>query len=132
METSHPGFWEGIAQNLAGAGHLRLIVQPVIAIILGVRLGIADAHEGKAPFGLRLLHTHRGRGEVAKQALSDVIVPFCVAIVVDSILQHYTLGYIRPIAALIVGVLLVFLPFALARGFTNRIVRRSRHADATT
>lgn len=120
------GFWEGIVDVARGRGQLRLLVQPLMAIILGVRLGIADAREGKAPFLLRLFVTERQRARLARQAASDVVVPFTVAIVIDGLLQYYALGYVRPLAAIAVGAILIWLPFSISRGLTNRIYRRTR------
>jgi hypothetical protein len=124
---SGPGFFQGIADVLGGKGELRLIVQPAMAILFGIRLGISDAREGRLPFVLRVF---RSRGGTVRLALRDIIVPFCIAIVIDAILQHVTLGHVRPVAALVVGILLVWLPFATARALTNRIARaiRRRHA----
>jgi len=111
------GFFAGIARVLGGKGELRLIIQPLVAIVLGIRLGLADAREHRAPYGVRVLHSRHH----LRFALSDIVVPFCIAIVIDAILQHYTLGYVRPLAAVLVAALLVWLPYSLARGFTNRI-----------
>jgi hypothetical protein len=120
---SAAGFFQDIASSLGGKGELRLIVQPTMAILFGIRLGISDAREGRTPFVLRVFTA--GGGNV-RLALRDIIVPFCIAIAVDAILQHATLGYVRPVAALVVGILLVWLPFAAARAFTNRIARAIR------
>ena len=96
---SAPGFFQGIADVLGGKGELRLIVQPALAILLGIRLGISDAREGRTPFVLRVFTAPR---ENVRLALHDVIVPFCIAIAVDAILQHATLGHVRPVAASVV------------------------------
>ncbi len=42
------GFFETIARDLSGKGQFRLILQPLAALILGVRFGIADANAGKS------------------------------------------------------------------------------------
>jgi hypothetical protein len=121
------GFFEGILRDLtSGKGQLRLVIQPAVAIFLGARLGIADAHEGKAPFLLRLFKTSASRARLFKESLSDVVMPLCVGIVIDSILQHYTLGFVRPVHAVFVGLLLVWLPYAVSRALSNRIARRLR------
>lgn len=112
------GFFEGITRVL-GHGQVRLILQPLLAIVAGIRLGIADAREDQAPFVIRLF---RNRSHVLRRAFSDIIVPFAIAIVIDSILQYTTLGYVRPLAAVLVALLLVWLPFSTARGVTNRLV----------
>lgn len=125
----HVGFWKGIEVVLVGKGHLRMIVQPTIAIILGIRLGVSDAKAGRAPFLLQLF-TGEHRKVLLKQALKDILIPLTVAVVLDGILQAITLHRVRPLAALMVGGLLVALPFAIARALTNRVVTRSHHRPA--
>lgn len=130
------GFWEGIRDVATGRGQLRLILQPLIAGIIGARLGIADAKEGREPFVVRLIHAERyDRRTLAKGALMSVVIPFCVAIVLDGVLQYLTFGYVRPLAAVVMGILLIALPFAIARGAINRVYRRRHpheHHPATT
>jgi hypothetical protein len=114
------GFFQGIAHDLSGKGQLRLVLQPAVAILLGIRLGLADAHEHREVFLARVFESRHG---IIKRAFADVVVPFCIALGVDMILQHYTLGYVRPLAAVLVAVLLVWIPFAASRGFVNRFAR---------
>ncbi|MGN6110882.1 MAG: hypothetical protein ACTHU0_37620 [Kofleriaceae bacterium] len=126
--TADVGFWETIVRDLGGTGHLRLIFQPLLAIIIGVRLGLADAREGRAPFLLRLFTTSQRGAARLREAFSDILLPFTFAVILDGILQHYTLGRIRPVAALLVGAMLVWLPFSLARAASNRLSRRCHRA----
>lgn len=123
-------FWQGIAETLTGRGQLRLILQPTIAIIIGLRMGITDAKLGEAPFLWRLA-TADDRRVVAKAAFRKILVPFCLAIVLDGVLQYLTLGYVRPLAALVVGLMLIFAPFAISRALTNRVYRYRRPARST-
>ncbi|HVT10273.1 MAG TPA: hypothetical protein VHO67_22590 [Polyangia bacterium] len=131
---THVGFWEGIARDLTGRGMLggrfqiRLILQPMVAMILGVRLGIRDAKEGKPAFFMSFVTGGRGRWAILRQGLRDAIVPLCVAFVLDGILQEIILHRVRPAAAVVVGLLLVFLPFVLMRGISNRIWSHRHHA----
>lgn len=120
------GFFETIARDLSGKGQFRLILQPLAAVILGIRLGIADANAGKPPFLNRLIMHRHQRWTIFKESLSDAVFPLVVALVMDGILQHITFGRIRPLAALLVGALLVWLPFVFTRAVTNRIWRRIR------
>src|SRR3954467_2311955 len=105
------GFWEHLARDLSGKGQFRLVLQPAMAILLGIRLGLADAKQGKGPFGFRLFTERHGRWELFKESLSDAIMPLGFALVMDSILQYLTLHHIRLLTAFIVGGLLVWLPF---------------------
>jgi hypothetical protein len=130
MATTDPGFWQGIMETATGRGQLRLIIQPTIAIIVGLRMGISDAKLGKDPFLMRLALTSSDRSGVLKEAAGKLLVPFCLAIVFDGILQYLTLGYVRPLAALIMGALLIFVPFTVSRSFTNRIYRRRQPQPA--
>src|SRR6185295_20358983 len=118
-------FWDHLMRDLSGKGQFRLILQPAMAILLGIRLGMADAKEGRKPFGLRLFTERHQHWALLKQSLSDAVLPLCFALVLDSILQYLTLGSVRPLGAVVVGGLLVWLPFIAARGFTNRFWRRT-------
>lgn len=125
------GFWEGVVQGLSGKGQFRLILQPTMAFILGVRLGIADAKEGKGPFLFRLFTTRYGHWELFKRSLSDAAMPLILALLMDGLLQYLTLHRVRPMQAVVVGALLVWLPFTITRGLTNRIWKHA-HARKVT
>ena len=43
-------FIEDIPKRLAGPGRFRFILQPLIATILGIRNGLADARAGRPPY----------------------------------------------------------------------------------
>jgi hypothetical protein len=123
-------FWEDMMRNLGGRGQFRLFLQPAMAILLGIRLGFADAKAGHAPFFLRLFHGSGQRGSLLKQTLRDAAIPLCVALAVDAVLQFLTLPRVRPLGLLFVAVLLVWLPFTLSRAFSNRLwhhLPRGRH-----
>jgi hypothetical protein len=130
--VSDVGFFEGIARELAGPGRLRLLVQPAMALALGVRLGIVDAKEGKPPFLFRLLRTSQRPWALLRASLWDVAIPFTLAVGLDSVLQYLAVGFVRPLAALTVAALLVWIPFALSRAITNRVWRRGRHRSEET
>lgn len=124
--------WEGIAETLTGRGQFRLILQPLMSIIIGIRIGIADAKSREVPFVKRLVSVSRGeRRALAKATFRQILIPFCIAIVLDGVLQYLALGYVRPLAAVIVGLLLIFVPFAISRSWTNRFYRHRHPARAT-
>jgi len=130
---AHVGLFDGIWRDLTGRGmfggkfQIRLIAQPIVALLLGTRFGIRDAKQGKEPFFMTLVDAKHDRGANLKQGLRDAIVPLCVAFVLDGILQRIILGHIRLLGAVVVGALLVFLPFLIGRGFANRIWTHGHH-----
>ena len=121
------GLFDGIWRDLTGRGmfggkfQIRLILQPLVALLLGVRLGIRDAKHGKPPFFMSLVDPKHDRRANLKQGLRDAIVPLGVAFVLDGILQRMILGHVRWLGAVVVDSLLVFLPFLIGRGLANRI-----------
>jgi hypothetical protein len=123
-------FWRDIAETLTGRGQMRLVLQPTMAILIGLRMGVLDAKLGESPFLWRLA-TADDRRLVAKEAFRKVLIPLCIAIVLDGVLQYLTHGYVRPLAAIIVGLLLIFAPFAISRALTNRIYRYRRPTRIT-
>lgn len=120
------GFWEGVIRELtAGQGQFRLLLLPAVALVLGVRAGIADAREGTLPFGRRLREANEPRAQVMKDSVKRALDPLALAFILDVILQRLTLGYVRPLAAIIVGAALAWIPFVIVRGVMNRFWRRS-------
>lgn len=114
------GLWEGIWHELSTAGRFRLILQPTLAVILGIRIGLADARAGHQPFLARLIRSRHERWSLVRESIGHAAVPLTLALVMDSVFQYLALGRIRVVGALIVGILLVWLPFSSARGLANR------------
>jgi uncharacterized membrane-anchored protein len=104
-----------------GKVQIRLILQPLIAIVLGLRFGVRDAKAGKQPFFYALVRGDGHRGALLRHAARDAIMPLIVAVIIDSILQQLINQRIRPFAAVIVGGVLVFLPFLIVRALANRV-----------
>lgn len=115
-------FLEKLVARLTGPMHFRLILQPLVAIALGIRDGLKDARAGRPPFLMDLIVRPEGRRRQLKQALQSLIKPLIIAIVLDAVVQYLMFGAIYPVAAVFVGVVLIAVPYSLARGLTNRIV----------
>ncbi len=127
MSIHAVGFWEGILEVAEGRGQLRLVLQPLIAAFVGLRLGITDVKLGKDPFLRRLALETKNRRALLKEAARTLVIPFALAIVIDGVLQYLMLGRVRPLAALVMGILLIWIPFSIARSLANRIYRRLRY-----
>jgi hypothetical protein len=119
-------FFHAIGADLGGRGifggsfQLRLIIQPLLAMLLGLRFGIRDAKQGRPPILIDVARTKGQRGSLLGHAARDAIIPLILAFILDCILQQIINHRIRPVAALIVGGLLVFLPFLIIRALANR------------
>ena len=120
---------ETLEAMLGGPGRMRFVLQPLVAIILGVRDGRADAAAGRPPYVVAVLFADEGRREGLVSALRTLTKPLLVAVVLDAVLQYVIFSSIRLWQALAVGTTLIALPYVLARGITNRYVqRRARRA----
>jgi hypothetical protein len=117
-------FFQDILARLSGPGRLRFIVQPTVAIFLGLRSGIKDAHLGLPPFLWALTFHKAHRLELLRSAFASIRDLLAIAIVLDVISQFLIFHEVRPGAALLVGPVLITAPYVLARALTNRIVRR--------
>lgn len=117
-------FFQDILARLSGPGRLRFIVQPTVAIILGMRSGIKDAREGVPPFLWALAFHGKRRRVLLRSAFASIQDLVAIAILLDVISQVLIFHEVRPGAALLVGPLLITLPYVLARALSNRFVRR--------
>ena len=127
--TDH--FFHDILARLSGPGRLRFILQPTVAIILGARGGVKDACAGLPPFLWSLvLHTERRR-ELLRSALTATRNLVAIAVLLDLISQFLIFREIRPGAALVVGPVLIGVPYAVSRALSNRIWHWRNHHKPT-
>jgi len=110
-----------ILELLRGPGTLRFVIQPAIAILLGMRDGRNDAKSGRPPYFRGQLLVKGKRKESLQVGLRAVAMPLTLAVVLDSFLQFYIFGIWRLQWALIVGLCLVGIPYVITREIANRI-----------
>ena len=116
-------FFEDLPRRLTGPGRFRFILQPLVAILLGVRAGRADALAGRPPFILAVLaHPQHRRQMLAEtaRALANIVL---VGVLLDAVSQWLILGVAHPGAAIVVGPVLIGLPYAVARALSNRLAQ---------
>jgi hypothetical protein len=114
-------FLVDMPKRLSGPGRFRFLLQPTMAIVLGVAAGRADARAGRPPYLWALVFGGDGRGRILRGALGDIANLLLAGVLVDSVCQWLILGASYPGAALVVGPLLIAAPYALARALANRV-----------
>jgi hypothetical protein len=119
-------FVDDLAARLTGAMSFRFILQPALAVLLGIRDGLLDARAGTPPFIADLLFRPQHRARQLKAAFHRLLSPILIAILLDAIAQHLIFQHVRPVAALLVGTFVMGLPYAVARGLSNRLAS-ARH-----
>lgn len=126
------GFFQDILARLSGPGRLRFIIQPTVAVLLGLRSGIRDAQAGLPPFLWALAFHREHRRELLRSGLVSIRDLVAVAILLDVISQFIIFHNVRPGAALLVGPVLITLPYAVTRAVANRVAHRKNYLAPTT
>ena len=124
MDLFPRSFGEGFEARITGPGKGRFVLQPLVAIALGTRDGIADAKQGKPPYYIRILFTSEPTLDLLKTSLKRIGTPLALGIVLDMILQWVIFQSVLLLPAILAGAILVALPYSLARGLSNRVARR--------
>ncbi|HQR31019.1 MAG TPA: hypothetical protein PLL32_11460, partial [Anaeromyxobacteraceae bacterium] len=119
-------FLEELPARFTGRGRLRFILQPTVAILLGVRGGLADARAGHPPYLLGLLTSGERRRELLRSGVAAARNLLAMGVILDLVFQVVLYGAVHPGAALVIGPILICAPYALSRALTNRVVRRFR------
>lgn len=127
--------WQRVVNDMiarvSGPMHFRLIMQPAMAMFFGIKDGIRDAKEGNPPYFWTIFFNRVDRSRLIKSGLRSVAKVLIFAVILDAIFQLIELRWFYPGEAIIVALLLAFVPYLLIRGPTNRVYRRwtSRHAS---
>ena len=114
-----------IEAMLHGPGRLRFVVQPLLAIALGVRDGRRDTAAGRPPYVPDLLFVHATRKEELMTGFQALAKPLALAVMLDAVVQYIIFRSVRLWHALLAGTILIALPYATARSLANRYVERS-------
>jgi hypothetical protein len=117
-------FFEDLPKRLMGPGKLRFVIQPALAILFGWKAGRTDVLHG-SPFLLRRLFSGAAeRGVIAKETIEAIGVLLLMGILMDSVFQWILLGVSYPGAALVVGPVLITVPYAAARTLAGAVPMR--------
>jgi hypothetical protein len=125
-------FLADIPKRLFGPGRFRFLLQPTVAVTLGIAAGRADARAGRPPYLWSLLFGTADRVHLVRSALADIASLLLAGVLVDSVCQWLILGASYPGAALVVGPVLITVPYAVARALANRATTiRRLHREVT-
>ena len=117
-----------IAQNLldrpGGPFVFRFVLQPVMATLAALRDGMRDARSGRAPFLWTVLTDpgqRRGRLDEALLATSRIVL---LGLAIDTVYQFIEFESFHPAEAVLIALLLAFVPYLVLRGLVTRVARR--------
>jgi hypothetical protein len=125
-------FFDDMLARLSGPGRFRFLLQPTVAILLGSRDGRKDARRGLPPYLWALTFHREHRRELLRGAFAAVRELVAVAILLDVLSQFLIFREIHPGAAILLGPVLIGMPYAVSRAFANRVVRNKSFRASST
>jgi hypothetical protein len=115
--------WNNLLDRPAGPLTLRFLLQPMMSTIFGVRDGIRDAKLERTPYFWTILTDPAKRRARLREGMISTGKIIILAIILDLIYQIIELKTFYPAEALIVAVILAFIPYVIIRGLVGRIER---------
>ena len=115
--------WQNLLERASGPMTFRLILQPMMATIAAFIDGIKDARTGRAPFLETVLTDPAKRVGRMQEAVISTARIMLLGLVMDAIYQGIELHTFHPAEAVIIALLLAFLPYVALRGIISRIAR---------
>jgi hypothetical protein len=115
--------WQDLVARPTGPMKFRFLLQPIMSVIAALRDGIQDAKSDRSAYFWTILSNpteRRGRLEEGLVSTARVIL---LGLCMDAIYQLIELNSFYPVEAVIVAVVLAFLPYLLLRGPIARIAR---------
>lgn len=108
----------------SGPLHIRLWIQPAMAIAFAIHTGLRDAREHKPAFLWEVISNPTQRRALLYTAWKDIGMLIIIAFLVDLIYQLIMLNSFYLLQALIVTFVLAVLPYIIFRGIATRLASR--------
>ena len=116
--------WHDMLERPSGPVAFRFVLQPAMAVFVGIREGMRDAAAGRAPYFWTMLREPDERVARLREGLNATARIILLGIVMDMIYQALVLKTFYPNEALIIALMLAFVPYVIVRGLTGRFARR--------
>jgi hypothetical protein len=124
--------WENLLGRAGGPMTFRFILQPLMAAIAAFLDAINDAKAGRSPYFWTVLTNRRERSSRLYEGLIATCRIILLGLCMDAIYQVFEFKTFYPVEAVIVAIVLAFVPYLLLRGPLARIVawwRGDQHAE---
>lgn len=118
--------WQNLLERWGAPMTFRFVLQPVMATIAAFLDGVKDARTGRAPFLETVLTNPAERAGRLQEALVATARIILLGLVMDAIYQYVVFDYFHPAEAVIIALLLAFVPYLLLRGVVARAARWGR------
>ena len=119
--------WHNLIERPDAPMRFRFVLQPLMAAAFAIRDGLRDARVGRAPFFTTILWRPLERAGRLREALNATARIILLGLLMDLIYQILVFRRFFPNEAVIIALLLGFVPYAVVRGLATRAaIRRYR------
>jgi hypothetical protein len=116
-------FWHDLIERPDGPMRFRFFLQPLMAAIAAIHDGREDARTGRSEYFMTVLRNPQKRVGRLREGLNATARIFLLGLAIDVIYQILVLKTFYPNQAVVVALLLAFVPYVLLRGLVHRVVR---------
>ena len=116
-------FWHDLIARPDGPMRFRFVLQPAMAAIAAIHDGRSDARLGRTPYLMTVLRNPQERIGRLRDGLNATARIILLGLTMDIIYQALVLRTFYPDEALVVALLLAFVPYLIIRELVVRIVR---------
>ncbi len=116
-------FWHDMFERPDGPMKFRFVLQPGMAALAALRHGITDARTGRTPYFWTIASKRGERIERLREGLEATARIILLGVAMDVIYQIIVLKTFYPVEALVIALLLAFVPYVAIRGPVTRIMR---------
>jgi hypothetical protein len=113
--------WRDLTDRPSGPMAFRFILQPSMAAVAAVRDGLRDARTERSPYLWTILREPHKRVARLREGLEATARIILLGLTMDVIYQVIVFDEFYPIEALIIALLLAFVPYLLLRGLVVRV-----------
>jgi hypothetical protein len=113
--------WNNLTDRPSGSMAFRFILQPSVAALTAIRDGLRDARTERSPYLWTILRDPNERVARLREGLEATAQIVLLGLAIDVIYQVTVFNMFYPIEALIIALLLAFVPYLLIRGLVVRV-----------
>jgi hypothetical protein len=120
-------FWHDLVERPDAPMRFRFILQPLMAAFAAIHDGRQDARTGRSPYFMTVLRNPQERVGRLREGLNATARIILLGLVMDVIYQLIVLKTFYPNEALVIALLLAFVPYVIIRGIVLRVARSRIH-----
>ena len=115
--------WQNMLDRPAGPMTFRFILQPIMAAIAALYDGVKDARTGRSYYLWTILRSPEKRAGRLREGLISTARIILLGLCMDTIYQVIVFDTFHPAEAVIIALLLAFVPYLLLRDPVARVAR---------